>query len=57
MLLSENRAKAVMNQLTALHAVNPGQLVAHGVASLSPMASNSTEEGKAKNRRVEIVEQ
>jgi OOP family OmpA-OmpF porin len=57
MLLSDNRAKAVINQLTAIHAVSPGQLVAHGIASLSPMASNSTEEGKAKNRRVEIVEQ
>ncbi|MCX6250690.1 MAG: OmpA family protein [Bacteroidetes bacterium] len=57
MSLSENRAKAVMSQLTAMYAVNPGQLVAHGVASLSPVASNSTEEGKAKNRRVEIVEQ
>lgn len=57
LLLSENRAKAVLNELTTKFAVSPGQLRANGVASLSPMASNATEEGKAKNRRVEIVEQ
>jgi OOP family OmpA-OmpF porin len=57
MTLSEGRAKAVMNELIAKYEVVADQLEAHGVSSLSPVASNSSDEGKAKNRRVEIVEQ
>ena len=57
MALSENRAKTVLNELTAKYAVKPEQLKAYGVSSLAPVASNSTEAGKAKNRRVDIVEQ
>ena len=33
------------------------RLKSYGVASLSPVASNDTDEGKAKNRRVELVKQ
>lgn len=55
--LSENRAKAVMNELITKYAVDPNQLSAHGVSSLVPVTSNNSAEGKAKNRRVEIVEQ
>jgi OOP family OmpA-OmpF porin len=57
MTLSESRAKSVLNDLTFKYAVNSSRLNAYGVASLSPVASNSSAEGKAKNRRVEIVEQ
>ena len=57
MTLSENRAKAVMNELVSKYEVNANQLKAHGVSSLSPVSSNSSDEGRAKNRRVEIVEQ
>lgn len=53
--LSRDRANAVVNELVTKYGVNKAQLIAEGVSSLSPMASNSTEEGKAKNRRVEIV--
>ncbi len=55
--LSENRAKAVMNELITKYGVDSGQLQAFGVAGLSPVSSNATEEGKSKNRRVEIVKQ
>jgi OOP family OmpA-OmpF porin len=57
MLLSENRAKAVMDKLVSAYGVDAGQLKVYGVSSLSPVVSNLTEEGKVKNRRVEIVEQ
>jgi len=57
MSLSENRAKAVMDELVSGYGVDAGQLKAYGVSSLSPVASNQTEEGKARNRRVEIVEE
>jgi len=57
MSLSENRAKAIMNELITKYGVNAGQLKAYGVANLSPVTSNSTDKGKARNRRVEIVEQ
>jgi flagellar motor protein MotB len=30
-------------------------MVGRGVASLAPLASNAAEEGRAKNRRVELV--
>jgi OmpA-OmpF porin, OOP family len=57
MALSENRAKAVLNALTTKYAVKSEQLHAYGVSSLVPVVNNSTEEGKTKNRRVDIVEQ
>ena len=57
MVLSKNRAKAVMNELVDKYGVDSIQLKAYGVANLSPVSSNSTNAGKARNRRVEIVEQ
>ena len=57
MKLSERRAKAVMYALINKYGVDANQLKAYGVANLSPMVSNSTENGRAKNRRVEIVKQ
>lgn len=57
MKLSESRAKSVMDKLVNDYSINPSQLVSYGVSSLAPIASNQTDEGKAKNRRVEIVEQ
>lgn len=57
MTLSENRAKAVMTELTTKYGVDINQLKAYGVSNLSPVVSNLTDEGKTKNRRVEIVKQ
>ncbi len=56
MKLSQDRATAVMNILVNDYGVNAGQLKAYGNGCLAPVASNSTDAGKAKNRRVEIVE-
>jgi len=57
MTLSESRAKAVLNVLITKYAVKAEQVKAYGISSLAPLATNVTEEGKAKNRRVDIVEQ
>ncbi|MFK7771806.1 MAG: OmpA family protein [Saprospiraceae bacterium] len=53
--LSEKRAKAVLSALTKKYNILPNQISAHGVGQLSPLAINTTEEGRALNRRVEIV--
>jgi len=55
--LSTERANAVVNELIVKYSVNKKQLKPYGVGSASPVASNSEDKGKAKNRRVEIVEQ
>ena len=52
--LSENRANAVMNALIA-GGTDKSRLSAKGWGQDKPIAENNTEEGKAKNRRVEIV--
>jgi outer membrane protein OmpA-like peptidoglycan-associated protein len=55
--LSQARAEAVVQELTTQHQVAPDRLTAHGVGPLAPAASNRTEEGRTRNRRVELVEQ
>lgn len=53
--LSKDRATAIVNELSGKFGVNKNQLIPQGVGPLAPVASNTVEEGKAKNRRVEIV--
>jgi len=53
--LSRNRAASVKDRLVALHGADPAQLVAEGAGYLAPRASNLTEEGRARNRRVEAM--
>ncbi len=55
--LSQRRAAAVVQVLTTKHGVDKVRLQAHGVGPLCPAAENKTEEGRAQNRRVELVEQ
>lgn len=54
--LSLTRAESVTKELVVRYAIAPDRLRAAGVGPLSPVASNRTEEGRAKNRRVELVE-
>jgi outer membrane protein OmpA-like peptidoglycan-associated protein len=54
--LSKARAEAVVNELVSKYQVEKTRLTAQGVGPLSPVAANKTEEGKAKNRRVEMVQ-
>ncbi len=57
MKLSKARADAVMKELVTKYKITVDRLKGYGVGSLAPVASNKTEEGRAKNRRVELVEQ
>ena len=55
--LSRRRADAVVAALTTTHKVPASRLRADGVGPLAPVASNDSEAGRAKNRRVELVKQ
>jgi outer membrane protein OmpA-like peptidoglycan-associated protein len=57
MKLSQARADAVLMVCTSKYGIDATRLKAYGVGPLAPVASNKTEEGRAKNRRVELVEQ
>jgi len=54
--LSARRARAVADALVGGHGIARGRLEGHGVGFLAPVTSNRTEEGRALNRRVELVE-
>ncbi len=53
--LSEARAKAVVTWLTQ-HGVAADRLTARGYGKTKPVADNGSDEGRAKNRRVEIAD-
>ena len=55
--LSQRRAEAVVNTLVKQHQIAASRLQAKGAANIAPVASNSNEAGRAKNRRVEMVAQ
>ena len=55
--LSQKRAEAVVAALVTDHKTDVARLRARGVANFSPVTSNGSEAGRAKNRRVELVEQ
>ncbi len=55
--LSQRRAQAVVRELVSRHGIAAGRLKPVGVGPVAPLAPNTTEEGRAKNRRVELVPQ
>ncbi|MEJ5166193.1 MAG: OmpA family protein [Thermoanaerobaculia bacterium] len=55
--LSKERADNVLKELVEKYNIPQNRLSAQGLGPLSPVSSNKMEEGRAKNRRVEIVEQ
>ena len=57
MSLSMARAEAVVNVLVKEYGIDSGRLKAHGVGPLVPASTNRSEDGRAMNRRVELVEQ
>ncbi len=53
--LSKKRAQAVADYLVRKGVVKASQLVIEGKGGTVPLASNASDEGRAKNRRVEIT--
>jgi outer membrane protein OmpA-like peptidoglycan-associated protein len=53
--LSQRRAAAVVQELVSHYGVSSQRLFPFGVSYACPVAANETEEGRAKNRRVELV--
>lgn len=55
--LSQQRAQSVMQSLTTQYGIAADRLTAHGYGASQPKATNDTVEGRALNRRVELVRQ
>ena len=55
MALSRSRARSVRQYLLSRGGIDPARLTAVGYGPDRPLADNNTEEGRAKNRRVEFV--
>ncbi len=55
--LSQARAAAVVGALVKKNGIAAARLTPFGAGPTSPVASNKSEEGRAKNRRVELVAQ
>jgi outer membrane protein OmpA-like peptidoglycan-associated protein len=53
-VLSERRAAAVRDVLVR-DGVSPARIVTRGAGELRPLADNSTREGRARNRRVDLT--
>ena len=53
--LSKQRADAVVADLINTYGIDSARLFAAGASFLAPIASNETKEGRALNRRVELV--
>lgn len=54
--LSKRRAASVAQQLVSKYGIAAARLDSFGAGLYAPVTSNQTEDGRAKNRRVELVE-
>jgi outer membrane protein OmpA-like peptidoglycan-associated protein len=55
--LSKRRAASVVSALTGQYGIAADRLTSEGMGATQPVDTNDTEEGRAKNRRVELVDQ
>jgi OOP family OmpA-OmpF porin len=54
--LSQARAQSVVSALVTKNGIANARLVPYGAGPYAPVATNKTDEGRGKNRRVELVE-
>ena len=54
--LLQARAQSVITALVSKHGIAAARLIAFGAGPYAPVATNLTDEGRAKNRRVELVQ-
>jgi OOP family OmpA-OmpF porin len=54
--LAQSRAQSVVTALSTKNGIPAGRMVPFGAGPYAPVATNRTEDGRAKNRRVELVE-
>lgn len=57
MKLSQDRAEAVAQALVRTHGIGAARLKSFGNGPYAPVASNESDAGRARNRRVELVKQ
>jgi outer membrane protein OmpA-like peptidoglycan-associated protein len=57
MTLSQARAEAVVQALVGQYGIAAPRLKGYGVGPLAPVASNDNDDGRARNRRVELVKE
>ncbi|MCK8480776.1 OmpA family protein [Psychroserpens algicola] len=57
MKLSKSRAEAVKQALITVYKIDASRLISEGKGESEPVADNTSEEGKAQNRRVEFIKQ
>jgi len=55
--LSQRRAESVKDYLITTFGIDGSRLTTRGLGDTQPVASNETDEGRAQNRRVELVKQ
>jgi outer membrane protein OmpA-like peptidoglycan-associated protein len=55
MNLSSQRANSVARYLTDQHEIDDSRMTSAGVGFLAPVATNDKPDGRAKNRRIELV--
>lgn len=53
--LSSNRATVVLVYLQKMDILDPARMISMGYGQFRPVAENDTREGRAKNRRVELI--
>ncbi|MCC6395550.1 MAG: OmpA family protein, partial [Bacteroidetes bacterium] len=57
MTLSQGRAEAVVQSLVRTHGIAANRMKSFGNGPYAPVATNDSEDGRARNRRVELVKQ
>ncbi|HKE93562.1 MAG TPA: OmpA family protein, partial [Povalibacter sp.] len=55
LILSQDRADAVRQYLVSNFGINPEKVSSIGYGEARPVATNETAEGRARNRRIDLI--